>query len=132
MCARPTVATVAAHDGGRRPRLDRHAGQRNREDLARAAVVERRREPAVDVEPPRDLLVEAVHVVGAAADDAIDVGVLQAGLVERLADRLLEQPERRETRYASELALAGADDRILVPQRMRHVWGLLSAGWLAA
>ena len=114
--ARPGIAAVAADDGGREAGFDRHDGEDDRQDLARAAVVEGRAEARIDAEPGRDQLVMGVDVVRAAHDHAVDVLVGQAGFVERVLDGLFQERQRIRADLA-EPALAGADDGVFVPQR---------------
>src|SRR2546423_9438119 len=55
--SRPAVATVAADDRAREAGIDRHDGERNRQDLAGAAIVQRGAECGVDAKTRRDQLV---------------------------------------------------------------------------
>ena len=89
---------------------------RHRENLARAAIVERGGEARVDAEPLADLLVMAVDVIGAAADDAVDVADLEARVGDGVAHRLDQQIEARHARHLAEPAVAGADDGADVAQ----------------
>src|SRR5262249_25041317 len=86
----------------------------HREDLTRAAVVERGAEARVDAEALPHQLVMRIDVVRAAADDAVDVLVGQSGLVERLLHGVLEEAERAHAFDAPAPALAGADDGLFV------------------
>src|SRR2546423_1156275 len=70
MRARPGVAAITAKDGGRKTRLNSHHGERHRENLAGAAIVQRSRETRGNTEAFSDLLVLAIGVVGAAGDQA--------------------------------------------------------------
>ena len=114
--ARPGVAPVTADHGGRDAGFDRHDGENDRQDLARAAVVEGRAEVRVDAEPGGDQLVMGIDVVRAAHHHAVDVLVGEAGFVERVLDGLFQQRQRIGADLA-EPALAGADDGVFVPQR---------------
>ena len=60
--ARPGIAAVAADHRAGEAGLDRHGRQRHRQDLARAAIVERGGKARVDAEPLADVLVMAVRI----------------------------------------------------------------------
>ncbi len=117
--ARPGVASVAADDRGRDAGFDRHHGEDDRQNLARAAVVEGGAEVRVDPEPGRDQLVMGIDIVRAAHHHAVDVLVGETGFVERVLDGLFQERQRIRTDLA-EPALAGADDGVFVPQRSSH------------
>src|SRR5215204_2068933 len=60
MGARPGIAAIAADHGGCETRLDRHGRQRDCQDLAGAAVVERRGKASIDAEPLADALMMTI------------------------------------------------------------------------
>src|SRR5262245_66131991 len=121
MCPRPGIAAVATDHGRRDAGLDRHRGDGDCEDLAGAAIVERGRELDVDPEPRADLLVVAVDVVWAAADDAVDVLHIDPGVGDGVAHRFNQEIEARYPGHPAEAAVAGPDNGAGVTQL---------AGWL--
>ena len=73
------------------------------------AIVERGRELHIDSEPRADLLMVAVDVVGPTADDAVDVGDLDAGVGDGVAHRLNQKIQAGDAGHAAEPAVASAD-----------------------
>ena len=122
MRARPAVAAVTADHRCRETRLDRHDRHDDRKNLACAAVVDGRAEGRVDAEPARDQLMMGVDVVGPSHDEAVHVLVLKPGVLESALDCHLKQAERAGFNL-TELAVAGADNRVFVPHciHSRHL-----------
>ena len=100
----------------RQPGLDRHGGERHAENLAGAAIVERGGEAGIDAEPCADLLMMRVAFVGTAADDAVDVGDLDAGIDDGVVHRLDQKIEARYAGHPAQSAVAGADDGANIAQ----------------
>ena len=119
--ARPGIAAVAEDHGRGHTGLDRHGGERHAENLAGAAVVERGGKARIDAEPLADLLMMGIALVGPAADDAVDLAHLEAGVVDRVLHRFDQKIETGHARQAAEAAVADADDGAGVAQLVRRL-----------
>ena len=114
--ARPRIPPEADDDGRRHAGLDRHGGERDAENLAGAAIVERGGEACIDAEPRADQLMMRIALVRAAADDAVDVGDLQAGIDDGIVHRLDQKIEARYAGHPAQAAVASPDNGANVAQ----------------
>src|SRR5262249_37180401 len=110
MRPRPRITAIAADHRIGESSLDRHGGERHRENLARATIVERGRKARGDAEAVADELVMAVGLVGATADDPVDVVDLEAGIGDGIAHRLDQKIEAGHARHLAEPAVASSDN----------------------
>ena len=117
MRARPGIAAIAADHRGREPGLDRHRRQAMTARIWLAPPLSRlvlKLALMPSRAPPAD---DGNRCRPARADDAVHVLVGEAGLVQRVLDRLFQEASEFAPDLA-EPAFAGADDGVFVPQRI--------------
>ena len=112
--SRPHIAAAAADHRRGQSGFNGHDRHGDAEDLSCAAVVQRRGEARIDAKARADLLMMGVGAVRAATDDAIDLGDINAGIIDSIFHRLDEKIGRAHAGHLPEPAVTHADDGTLI------------------